>query len=148
MAGRYAVSGSRTAGAAKTILGVTGSASVRVKVNYIQIGSSSAPADNANNLDFKVATAAGTVTAVTPNPLDQADIAASATAGENHSAEPTYSGAALLEIGMHQRAIYQWYANEGGEFISLAAAGDGFGLQIVSLSAGTPTIHSTFHFQE
>ena len=72
------------------------------------LGSEGTPADSAIVWYLGRSTAAGTSTAVTPQALDSADPAASATAGENHTVEPTYTAAAILfRLGLNQRASHK-----------------------------------------
>src|SRR3990167_9475160 len=107
----YAATGQGDTGSNKTILAVTASASVRPQIIYFSFGTGDGVADQAGIFELKRYTAAGTATAVTPKPLDPADIAAVATAGENHSAEPTYTaGEELMSFGMNQRNTFQWWA--------------------------------------
>jgi len=147
MASRYAAEGS-VAVAGDTALAMTGSATIRGAIYYVALGSESAPADATIVAVVKTTTADGTSTAVTPVPLDAGDRAALCTAGQTYTAEPTYTGVPLLNITMNQRSHYQFYAQEGGEFLSNPAAGDGFGLQITTFSTGTPTMSAVFHWKE
>jgi len=147
MPSRYAAEGSvGTAG--DTSLAMIGSATVRGGIYYVAMGSESAPADATIVAALKTITLDGTGTPVTPQPIDAGDRAASVTANQTYTAEPTYSGIPLLNITMNQRSHYQFYAQEGGEFWSNLAAGDGYGMQIQSFSTGTPTMSTVFHWRE
>ncbi len=150
MPGRYAIEGS-VAVAADTALGLVASATVRPRCYYVSVSSESAPADATVLMEFKVTdgTAAGTKTAVTPEKLDGADKAAVATAGQTYTAEPTtYNAVPLLRFGLNQKLIYQFYAQEGGEFILAATANLTLGAFVSSFSTGTPIISAVMHFQE
>src|SRR3954471_9644026 len=109
MARKYAISGSDTNTASTTLLGLTSAATVRPKIYDFLVGSAATPADNAFELQLKRYTAAGTSTAVTPQALDPGDPAALASAGVNHSGEPTYtSNAILFDAAINQRATFRW----------------------------------------
>ena len=90
---RYAVQANRTAAASTTVGSVAANATRarRGKFYDIIFGSDATPADNAFNYQVQRFTAAGTSTAVTPQPLDAADFATESTAGKNHTIEPTRS---------------------------------------------------------
>lgn len=148
MSSKYAVVGDQTAAAADSILGVTGSATVIPALFYLCIGSPSTPADAAVGYALKRFTAAGTSTAVTPEPLDGNDRVAVAAGGSNHTVEPTYAGVAYMAPSVNQRSVFQWHAHPGGEICAIKTAANGFGLQIVSISSGTPELHATMHFSE
>lgn len=132
--GAYIASGQDTSTAATTILGVSQPATAlkRLKIGYLQIGSD-VSADNAYEAALQRTTAAGTSTAVTPQPRDPADGAASAVAGQAHTVEPTYTaGAIQLSIFGHQRATFQWYAAPGREIVVPVTNAAGVGLQIIT----------------
>ena len=111
------------------------------------IGSEAAPADNAFLYLFQRCTALGTSTAVTPQPLDPADAATEADAGENHTVEPTYTAnAVLLALPLNQRATFRWVAPAGGELVYPATASNGLGVQTPTASA--VAITSTIYVEE
>lgn len=146
---KYAVEMNRTAGAA-TSLGTIGADATRPRRGKwydIMFGSEATPADNAFKYTVQRCTALGTSTAVTPQPLDAADAATEADAGENHTIEPTYTaGAVLLAVGLNQRATFRWVASPGGELVYPATASNGLGVQTPTASA--VAITSTVHFDE
>ena len=146
----YAATGQGDVGTDKTIMGVTASASVRPQVIYMAFGAGDAVADATGIFQVRRSTAAGTSTAVTPKPLDPADIAAVATSGENHSVEPTYTAAEeLWQMGMNQRNSCQWWAYDADARIVIpATAANGIGLKTLSYSAGTPNVDATVHWKE
>lgn len=121
----------------------------RLKLYDLTMGSEATPADAALLWTLQRCTAAGTSTAVTPQPLDPADAATESDAGENHTVEPTYTaGAILLNIALNQRATFRWVAAPGGELVFPATASNGFGIQTDTISTGTPVITATAHAQE
>lgn len=144
----YSVDGNQAAAAAVTIIGVTRGAAKRIFVDYIAIGSAATPADQANNLQLNRTTAAGTSTAVTPRPTDSADGASVATAGENHTSEPTKtSDLVLLSISPNTRSLAQWYAKAGRPLIVPDTANNGLALVFI-VSTGTQLHEATMHFDE
>lgn len=136
MARRYSVSGSQNAAAATTILGITSAATIRPAVYDFVMGSAAAPADQANNVQLKRYTAAGTATSVTPQALDSGDPAALAGAGENHTVEPTYTaGATMLSLSFNQQATVRWIVPPDDAIILPATAANGLGAQFVIATA-------------
>lgn len=149
MARRYSIDGQDTNTAATTILGLTSAATVRPKIYDLTLGSDATPADAAAEYVLQRYTAAGTSTAVTPQALDNGDPAALASAGEAHSAEPTYTAnAIMLQFAVNQRATYRWVAVPGGEIVLPATAANGVGLQVISLSGSAYNVNVCMHFEE
>lgn len=108
----------------------------RQKWYDLVMGSHASAADNPFLYVMQRCTAAGTSTAVTPQPLDPADAATEADAGENHTIEPTYTAAALLlNIPLNQRATFRWVAAPGGEMVTPATASNGIGVATPTSSA-------------
>lgn len=145
----YSIDGAQAvASPTDTVLGLTSTTAIRPRVFFISFGSSATPADNALNWLLQRYTAAGTATAVTPQALDAGDPAATATAGEDHTVEPTYTAnAILLNVSVNQRATYQWNARPGAEIVLPATAANGVGLQPVHASfAGS--VEATIHYLE
>lgn len=149
MSRRYSISGARAvASPTQTLLGLTSTTTIRPKIYDILMGSSATPADNALEWLLQRYTAAGTSTAVTPTALDPGDPAASATAGKNHSAEPTYTaGAILLDTAINQRSTQRWVAAPGGEIVLPATGANGAGLQPIHASF-TGNVIGTLHYEE
>lgn len=150
MASRFAAEGS-VAVAADTALGIIGSATIRCQVYYVSLASESAPADATivASVHLCSGAAAGTATGVTPTPLDADDRVALCTAGQTYTGEPsTYVAVPLLSIAINQRSHYQFYAQEGGEFVVTSAADALIGLRIDSFSTGTPTMSAVMHWKE
>jgi len=134
---KYAITGSQAtvSGSYKTVLDVfaTTGALRRGKVYDVLIGTNGTPADNYLQWDISRMTADGTGTAVTPQALDPADVAALATAKNNYSAEPTITaGSSLFNVGVNQRASYRWVAAPGSELLFPATANNGLALRALS----------------
>lgn len=149
---RYAVDFQRTAsttGSVGSVGAVSTTQARRGKIYDIMCGSEATPADAAILWGMRRYTAAGTSTAVVPQPLDPADAAFLGVAGENHSIEPTMSaGLNLLNIPVNQRATFRWVAAPGGELVYPATTANGFALETDTISTGTPVITATFHVEE
>lgn len=149
MGRRYAIDGQDTNTAATSILGLTSAATVRPKIYDLIMGSDATPADNAGEYVLQRYTAAGTVTAVTPQALDPADPSALSSAGEAHSAEPTYTAnAIMLQWAQNQRATFRWVASPGGEIVLPATAANGVGLQVIGIGGSAVNMNATIHFEE
>lgn len=149
---KYAIEVNRTASTSAS-LGSVGAVSTtqarRGRVYDIILGAEATPADAALQWMVQRYTAAGTSTAVTPKPLDLADAVFLGQAGENHTAEPTYTaGEVMLSISLNQRASFRWVAAPGGELVYPATTANGFGLKTPVISTGTPAITATIHVEE
>ena len=145
----YAVEMNRTASTTASLGSIVADATRPRRGRWYDIthGSEASPADNAFRYIVQRCTAAGTSTAVTPQALDPADAATESDAGENHTAEPTYTAnAILLAVGLNQRATYRWVATPGRELVYPATASNGLGIQ--TPSAGTVAITTTVHYVE
>lgn len=137
MAG-YAIDWQRTASTSASVGSVTADATRprRGKLFDLIVGSEASPADNPFLWRLQRCTAAGTSTAVVPQPLDPADAATEMDAGENHTVEPTYTSAAIqLHLALNQRASFRWVAAPGKEIVFPATASNGLGLQTPTGSA-------------
>lgn len=144
---RYAIIGAGAVANPRTISQLTSAAAIRPAIYSVQIAFAS-PADNSIQWRMRRYTAAGTSTAVTPRALDTGDPAATATAGQNSSAEPTYTAnSELIDEELNQRVTYHWVAYPGCELLLPATAANGIGLETLHASA-TPTCRVTMHFAE
>lgn len=115
----------------ETCVGVTSATTVRPAITEVVFGVSGTPADNALLWLLNRYTAAGTSTSVTPHAVDPAfQGLALATAGQNHTVEPTYTaGSILLEMALHQKASVVWQARDDKSALVLpATASNGAGL--------------------
>lgn len=150
MAGRrYSIDGQDTNTAATSILGLTSASTIRPKVYDLVLGSDATPADNAAEYVLQRYTAAGTVTAVTPQALDPGDPAALASAGEAHSAEPTYTAnAIMLQWAQNQRATFRWVAAPEGEIVLPATAANGVGIQVIGIAGSAVNTNALIHYAE
>ncbi|MCC6419933.1 MAG: hypothetical protein IT429_16990 [Gemmataceae bacterium] len=146
---RYSIDGEQAvASPTDTCLGLTGGTTVRPLVYDLLIGSAATPADNAIEWYIQRSTAAGTATSVTPQPLDSGDPAATTAAGEDHTAEPTYTSNAILwRLALNQRASHRWVADPDGGLLVPATSNNGLGLYPVHASF-TGLVSATMHFQE
>lgn len=152
MADRYAAtmqdavsSGYLTAG----IIGQAATFRTRLEIYDLLFSADGAPADNVLNFRMRRSTAAGTTTAVTPEPLEgSASGAATAAVGENATAEPTYTAnSELMQFDLNQRATFRWVASPGGAFKVPAANSVGIGTEVKS-PAYTGNASITAHFLE
>lgn len=146
---RYAVSGSQAISSPDdTMLGITGGTGVRPILYEFAIGENDTPADTQIQWSIQRSTAAGTSTAVTPAPLDSNDPASTTAAGQNHTAEPTYTASTVLwQMPLNLRASHRWIADPDGGFIVPATANNGLGLYPTHASS-TVLMNGTLWFQE
>lgn len=137
MARGYFVQGPDAGGAApQTIATVIASTTVRPRIFDAIMGSSATPADQAGNIVIGRTTTTGTAASnPTPGQTDPGDVAATATAGITHSAEPTYSAVFFGTIPLNQRASFRWVANPGFECIVPATASNCGGIKRNSSTA-------------
>ncbi len=148
MARKYSIDGQANNDADDTILALTSAVTIRPKVNEVLVGSGATPADNAAVYHLQRYTAVGTLTGVTPRPLDPADPAALASAGENHTVEPTYTAdLIMLVIPLNQRGTFRWVAAPGYQIILPAMANNGVGMRVVSTTAAV-LVTAMIHFEE
>lgn len=147
----YAASQSAQANtAAVTLLHLVGTASVRPRIYECVLGSAVAPVDQAASYTVNRTTAAGTLTAVTPQALDSTDPAASSAAGGKPvTTEPTYTaGAVILQFPLHQRPTYRWLAYDMERALVLpASAAAGAGLRAQSVTTAF-NVDYMIHFGE
>lgn len=134
----YSTGGSNASGSSnKSMVTVINTTGVRARVYDLTIGSSATPADNGAMYKVAKFTAAGTAgNSPTPTPLDNGDVAAIATAGAAHSAEPTYGATLLDRISLNMRATYRWVAWQlGKELVAPATAANGIGAYLSASTA-------------
>ncbi len=149
MGRRYVSDGSQNAASSTTILGVTSAATIRPKLYELIFGSGATPADQAFNLKLGRYTAAGTATAVTPVAIDPGDPNALASAGENHTVEPTYTSAAdMLSVSINQQATFRWVVPPEDGIVMPATAANGLGLYFAIVSGGTALCEATMYHEE
>ena len=133
----FSVSGSIAVAATKTplIIGSGGASSPRTRITQFVLSASGTPSSDAGyEMMVRRATALGTSTAFTPNPVDPAETAPETTAGVNCTVEPTYTAnSQLKDILCNPRATWTWmpYQTEG-ELVIPATASNGIGWQLQS----------------
>lgn len=155
MADRYAATGNQAAVEStpgETLLTVfTSIASPlsRAEVYYFAISAGGTMADQLQTVTLQRITALGTEGAgVTPAKLDLGAPAGSFDAGENHSAEPTFTAATeVWEEDVHIRALAQVQLQPDGHILLPATQNAGIG--VVSYSGSyTGIANATMHYME
>ncbi len=134
MAGaKYSASGNNTLTSTPgdtclSLVGIT--ASLRRSWTYeLLMAVEGVPADDLLVWTIQRCTAEGTATEVVPTRKDLADAESDMNAGENHSAEPTYTSTEeLLEIPINTRAVFRWVAAPDSELITPATNDAGYGI--------------------
>lgn len=138
MARGYVTNGSNATGTTnKSLVTVIGATTVRPTLFDLIVGNHATPADQSQLFLLGRFTAAGTAgNSPTPLPLDPSDIAATATTGNAHSAEPTYTASqAVWQLPLNQRATFRYVASPGYEFKGPATAANGLGLYMSTSTA-------------
>jgi len=149
MGRRYSTDGSQNAAADTTVINLTSATTIRPKIYEVIFGSAATPADQSFNMQMNRHTAAGTSTAVTPQALDPGDPASLATAGENHTVEPTKtSGAVLLSFSINQQATFRWVVPPEEGLVCPATAANGLSLVFILVSGGTALCEAQFFHEE
>lgn len=147
----FSVNGPSATGTAnKTAATVIAATTVRPRIFEFAVGITTAPNSTDQQLEFAVGrtTTAGTAGSnPTPLAIDPGDVAAVATAGITHSAEPTYAATYLMDQAMNQRAMFRWVAVPGFEFVIPATASNCCGVKNVAVTA-TSIITGTLMFTE
>jgi hypothetical protein len=144
---RYSIDGEQNiASAFDTCLGLTGGTALEPTVFMLAVGCEDTPADASIVWYAGRTTAAGTNTAVTPQPLGPTTTAAVATAGENHTAEPTYTANAILwRLALNQRASHSIILDPEAGWVVLPSANNGIGFYPTHASS-TVLVSATVHF--
>ena len=146
---KYSVNGSQTVDSSTdSVLGITGTTAVEPSIFFVGMGSETTPADNQLIWRIGRTTAAGTATAVTPQNLGPGTVAATSSAGENHTAEPTYTaGAVLFRLGLNQRAAHSIVFDPEGCLTVPATSNNGLAAYPSHASAA-PDVGMVMHFRE
>jgi len=150
MAARFGVTGNKAAltAALTTALHIVGGTTARPRIFDWTLSFGGAPADNAITATIMRHSVAPTSSAVVPAADDPADPAVRSTAGENASAEGTYTAASeLFDQEINQRAAYRWVAAPEGELIVPAVAAAGIGFRFLHASY-TGNAKVSAHFAE
>lgn len=126
---------SLSAATAKTVIGVIGSATDTLALKRIRVSFNSVTATDAPALvEVGIITAAGTVgTAFTPVQMSGSPLASSASAGYNHSAEPTYNRIFESTYVPVNNGLMEWWYPLGEE--PLCAISQGFAVRITAPQA-------------
>lgn len=149
---KYAVNGLSASGTGpNTATTIIGSATIRGLLSEFTAGVRTAPNATDQQVNYTVGSTTTTGTAgsnPTPKPLDLVDpVAAVATAGITHSAEPTYAATYWHNSDINQRGAYRWVAEVGFELGGSATANNCIaGKNIASTSA--LQISLVFHYKE
>ena len=145
----FSAVGTQTAGS-KTALSVQATTAVRPRIlEYTLSNVGTVSTDSGFEIQVKRSTTAGTSTAVTMPGTDPNDPTATAVAGSNFSAEPTYTANTLLaDIAVNPRSTYRWVAYEQrAELIVPATANNGVGWFVNALGGAT-TITAQCNFMQ
>jgi hypothetical protein len=137
MACKYAEAGNQAtvASSLKTATTLISVAGLRPRLYEFTIGADGAPnaTDCSMVWQLQLCSTAGTVTSVTPQPLDVCYQAAKSGAGSNATVEPTYTAGLIpFLMGINQRATYRWVAAPGSEIVLVGTASNGIGMQVKS----------------
>lgn len=146
---RYAINGDQNvASSSVSELGLTSTSAIEPHIYLMSWGCQDTPADSALELYLQRYTAAGTATAVTPSPLGPTTTAATASAGKNHTVEPTYTSNLILwRMALNQRASHSVILDPEGAFVLPATANNGLGSYRVHASS-TVNCDSSWHYLE
>lgn len=116
----------------------------RLALSEVILSSADSPDDQqaeyrVKRIDDENGTPGGT--AVTPQTLDEDDVAADSNAVESPTGEPTYetttpTGLGPLMVALNQRVTWRWVAVPGRELRCAAAEDTGFGIYL-AVNAGT-----------
>jgi hypothetical protein len=134
----------------KTQLALTAATATltRAMIYDIMIGVPGTPADNYVEWDISRQTAAGTSTALTPNPLDGSIRAAGTVGSGNFTAEGTITAtSSVFYIAVNQRASYRWVCAPGSELVIPATNLAGLALRAKS-AAYTGAVGGQFYHEE
>lgn len=153
MSHRYGVTGQQAAVEAspgETIVNLFNTATTRrAWLFYFALSCGGTMADQVQTVQVQRTTAVGTEGGgVTPAALDPGNPAAILDAGEDHSAEPTYTAASeLWEQDMHVRATPQVQLQPDSHIVIPATANNGIGVRSFSANY-TGGAKATMHYME
>lgn len=135
----YSVQGLSASGTAdKTAANIIGSTAIRALINFLCFGFRTNPNSTDQQVQVQMGntTAAGTAgSAPTPKADDPQDVAAVATAGITHSAEPTYGATFFLDFDLNQRASKEFGREFGREWAGAATASNGVASKMKAVTA-------------
>lgn len=155
MADRYAVTGQQLVvevSPGETILNLFNPAVTpvtRAEIVYFSIGASGTMADALQTGQVQRTTAVGTEgSGVVPAGTDDGAVTGELDAGQDHSAEPTYTAATeLWEEPIHLRALAQIQLQPDTHFKIPGVQNNGMGIRTFSAAYGGPA-NATIHFLE
>lgn len=154
---RYAAvgvsAGSVAAGSPESALAVMqpGSGMVKPGIYEIIIGCSTSAVDTqVTHVVQRISAAGSGGTTPTPEPLDPDNPKASVcTTRSGHTGEPTYTGAAWLQLALHLRSTFRWVARQpDGNLFIKATASHGAAHKRTTAGSGTPALTTTMHWDE
>jgi len=149
MSRRYSIYDDVTAAANQSIVGLIGATTQQAHIYELVVGSSATPADQAVTYRMATSTAiAGTSVSRTPIPLEIGGTASGTQGRISYTAEPTYTTDALLKFSLNQQATFRWVTASDEGIVMSANATAGVGVQVVSLTGGSPTVGANIHFAE
>ncbi len=114
---------------------LTSGGAARPRLYEFSVGCKTAPSDEASEIDLQRTTAAGsggsTITEGGNDPDLQSPNAAAT--GGTFSGNPTLSALGVLyRLALNKRATFRWIASPMKEFVSAAASGSGFALNLTA----------------
>ena len=152
MSERYAVVHQTPGGTDLPIINLTASATIRMRLYELIIGSDATPADVAAEFVVIRTTGVGSGgTTLTETALDPDHGIAAGVAGIGGTfgtAPVDTANSELLMIGLNQRATFRWVASPGGELMPTSATDNGLMVNCVGMSSGTPNFNCTLHWTE
>lgn len=148
--GKYLTQGSKAVGATLTALSLIGSASIQARLCYVLMSTTGTPTtDQGIDVQIRRFTADGTGTAVTPATTGSPQVASTTTSKSNYTAEPTYAAGSMYDVAFNPRATFQWAAyDQDSEIVTLIAAANGLGAQIVASGGSAGNLLANFTFRE
>ncbi len=139
MGAKYLSKNSNTNTASTTVpmFCLTGGVNKRLRLYHLIAGCPIAPANQASSFEVQRTSARGTTSAsFTPNPLDPADPACSATHDLTWAANPTITAnSCMLPFPFNQQATFQWMVDPSNGIIVPATAGAGLAGVCVSTTS-------------
>jgi len=148
---RYFGGGAAPTGSDLAMINLESAATIRPAIYDVVVGCEATPADLAADFKLQRTTAVGTeASGFTPVALDPADPPSLADIGVDfNGGQPTKTANAfLLQFSMNQRNTFRWVCGSGKEIIAPATASNGICMNSSSVSSGTTTYETTFHWFE
>lgn len=144
----FSVGHSTPAGSNLSIIVLTSAVAVRGTIEEFVVGSITAPADQATEINLLRHTVAATGgTNLVEKVHDEDNVAPSLTALGGTMTEPTYETDELYNFAVNQRATFRWVARPGKGYKTTAGIANGIGLRSIS-STATPTLNASMSWDE